>query len=161
MQKIITHIWFNDQAEQAVEFYLSVFNNSRVLITSYYGQASEQVSGRAAGSVMSIHFELEGQEFIALNGGPHFTLNPAISLVVNCDSQAEIDRLWQQLGEGGQHLQCGCLTDRFGLSWQIIPSDVVRFMLGPDNARNERVMQALLKMQKLDIAVLKAAYQNH
>lgn len=158
MQRIITHLWFDDQAEEAAKFYVSVFKNSRILQTAYYTQSSAKVAGRPEGSVMTVTFELEGQRFIALNGGPAFTLSPAVSLFVSCKTQEEIDALWEKLSEGGQVVECGWLTDKFGLSWQIVPAELEKLLHDHDPEASERVMSALLRMKKLDIAALKKAY---
>jgi predicted 3-demethylubiquinone-9 3-methyltransferase (glyoxalase superfamily) len=121
VQKITPHLWFDDSAEEAAKFYTSIFKNSRILDISRYGEAGAQVSGRQKGTIMTVTFELEGQLFVALNGGPVFKFSPAISFLVSCDTQQEIDDLWAKLTEGGQEVQCGWLTDKYGLSWQIVP----------------------------------------
>jgi predicted 3-demethylubiquinone-9 3-methyltransferase (glyoxalase superfamily) len=155
-QTITPFLWFDDQAEQAVAHYLAIFQRSRVLRTSRYGEAGP--GGAAmAGKVMVIEFELDGQVFNALNGGPHFKFSEAISLLVNCPTQAEIDRLWERLGEGGSPGRCGWLKDKFGLSWQIVPERLGQWMSDPDPARAGRVMQAMLPMGKIDIARLQQA----
>jgi predicted 3-demethylubiquinone-9 3-methyltransferase (glyoxalase superfamily) len=152
MQKITTFLWFNDNAEVAVNFYLSIFKSGKILQTVRYGKSGPG----PAGSVMIISFELEGQRFTALNGGPHFTFTPAISLSVECKDQAEIDRLWDALAaDGGEQGQCGWLTDKFGLSWQIVPRILPELMNEP--AKAERVMQAVMPMKKLDLAALEKA----
>jgi len=156
IQRITPCLWFDDQAEPAANFYVSVFPNSRVTAVSRYGEAGFEVHHRPAGSVLTVTFELEKQGFMALNGGPVFKFTEAISLMVSCDSQQEIDRYWERLGDGGdpKAQQCGWLKDRYGLSWQIVPSIMSTLMTGP--AAN-RVMAALLKMKKLDIAALQVA----
>lgn len=156
MQRIVPCLWFNDQAEAAVSLYTSIFKNSRVLGTSYYGDAGPGPKGR----VMTIQFQLNGEEFLALNGGPHFKFTEAISLTVNCETQAEIDEFWDRLSAGGQQVQCGWLKDPFGLSWQIVPASLERMMMDPDPAKCERVMQAVLQMKKLDIEALQRAYDG-
>ena len=156
MQRIVPCLWFNDQAEPAVSFYTSIFKNSKVLGTSYYGDAGPGPKGR----VMTIQFQLDGEEFLALNGGPHFKFTEAISLTVNCETQPEIDELWDRLSAGGQQVQCGWLKDQFGLSWQIVPASLERMMMDPDPAKCERVMQAVLQMKKLDLEALKRAYDG-
>jgi|SRR6185436_288560 len=156
MQRIVPCLWFNDQAESAVSFYTSIFKNSKVLGTSYYGDAGPGPKGR----VMTIQFQLDGEEFLALNGGPHFKFTEAISLTVNCETQPEIDELWDRLSAGGQQVQCGWLKDQFGLSWQIVPASLERMMMDPDPAKCERVMQAVLQMKKLDLEALKRAYDG-
>lgn len=155
MQKITPFLWFDDQAEEAASFYTSIFKNSRIVHIARYGEAGAEVSGRPKGTVMTVAFELDGQEFVALNGGPLFTFSPAISFVVNCETQKEIDELWEKLSEGGATEQCGWLRDRFGVSWQIVPADLGELMSEP--VKSERVMQALLTMTKIDIAGLKKA----
>ena len=157
MQKIVTHLWFDHQAEDAARFYTSIFNNSNLGKISRYGDAGAAISGRAKGSVMTVEFELDGQRFFSLNGGPIFKFSEAISLVVNCADQAEVDRMWDKLCDGGQPSQCGWLKDKFGLSWQIVPRELGTLMSDPDSNKVERVMNALLKMTKLDIAALRQA----
>jgi predicted 3-demethylubiquinone-9 3-methyltransferase (glyoxalase superfamily) len=160
MQKITPHLWFDDSAEEAVLFYTSVFNDSKIVSISRYGEAGANVSGRATGTVMSLVFELEGQEFMALNGGPVFTFSPAISLFVKCETQQEVDHLWDKLSEGGEIEQCGWLKDKYGVSWQIVPTVLGEMLNDPDPAKSERVMKAMLQMDKLDIAGLKRAYEQ-
>jgi len=155
MQKIITHLWFDNQAEEAARYYVSVFKNSKVLNVSRYGKAGAKVSGRPAGSVMTVIFVLDGQQFIALNGGPHFKFSEAISLLVNCTTQAEVDELWEKLSAGGEPGPCGWLKDKYGLSWQLVPTMLMDLMQDPKES--EKVMDALLQMQKLDIAALERA----
>ncbi len=158
MQKIVPHLWFNDQAEEAVNFYVSIFKDSRIGHIARYGEDGAKISGRPKGSVMTISFEIEGQEFFALNGGSVFTFSPAISFFVNCDSQEEVDQLWEKLSEGGEQQQCGWLKDKFGVSWQIVPMVLGELMQDKDPAKSENVMKALLQMKKLDIEALKRAY---
>ena len=162
MQKITPFLWFNDQAEEAAKFYTSIFKNSKIGSIARYDEASAQASGRPAGSVMVIDFELEGQPFTALNGGPIFKFTEAISFMVNCDTQDEIDELWAKLSEGGDPAaqQCGWLKDKFGLSWQIIPSILGKLMNDPDPVKSKRVMDAMLQMNKIDINKLKEAYDQ-
>jgi predicted 3-demethylubiquinone-9 3-methyltransferase (glyoxalase superfamily) len=159
MQKITPFLWFNDNAEQAVKFYTSIFRNSKIGKITRYDKAGEKVSGRPAGSVMTVEFRLEGQEFVALNGGPHFKFTEAISFVVNCKTQAEVDKFWKKLSAGGKEVQCGWLKDKYGLSWQIVPTILVldELLRDKDAAKSQRVMQAMLKMVKLDIKKLKQA----
>jgi predicted 3-demethylubiquinone-9 3-methyltransferase (glyoxalase superfamily) len=160
MQKIVTHLWFDSQAEEAARFYTSIFKNSKIGRVSRYSDAGAEVTGRPKGSVMTIEFELDGQTFYGLNGGPHFKFSEAISLFVNCKDQAEIDDLWNKLlAGGGQPQQCGWLKDRYGLCWQIVPTELAGMMAG-EPAKAERVMKALLQMVKLDIAALKRAYEG-
>ncbi len=156
MQKITPCLWFDTEGEEAARFYTSVFPNSRIVDTTYYGSAGP----RSEGMVMTVDFELDGQEFIALNGGPDFTFNEALSLQVNCETQEEVDELWDKLGEGGQMQQCGWLKDKFGLSWQIIPSALMELMRDPDPQKSQRVMEAMLQMTKIDIAKLRQAYEG-
>jgi predicted 3-demethylubiquinone-9 3-methyltransferase (glyoxalase superfamily) len=157
VQKITPFLWFDDNAEAAVKFYTSVFKRSKVLRIARYGEAGANASGRAAGSVMTIAFELEGQKFLALNGGPFFKFNESISFVVNCRTQAEVDFFWKKLSAGGKESQCGWLKDRFGVSWQVVPSILGELLDGRDPEKAGRVMQAVLKMRKLDIKTLKNA----
>jgi predicted 3-demethylubiquinone-9 3-methyltransferase (glyoxalase superfamily) len=152
-QKITPFLWFDTQAEEAANFYVSIFKNSKIGKISRYGDAGPGPKG----SVMVISFELEGQQFTALNGGPQFKFTPAISLMVNCDTQQEVDELWEKLSAGGRTDHCGWLQDRFGLSWQIVPTALGRLMSSPDREKANRVMQAMLKMNKLDIATLERA----
>ncbi|PKN94870.1 MAG: hypothetical protein CVU44_03435 [Chloroflexi bacterium HGW-Chloroflexi-6] len=157
MQKIRTFLWFDDQAEDAVNFYTSLFKNSKILEVNRYSEAGPG----PAGQVMVINFELEGREFTALNGGPHFKFNEAISLVVNCENQAEVDHFWENLiADGGQESMCGWLKDKFGLSWQIVPAALGGLIGGPDPAGAQRATQAMLQMHKLDIAALERAYEG-
>jgi len=158
MQRITPFLWFNDQAEEAVNFYTSIFKNSKVLKVARYGEAGERASGRPKDSVMTIEFELDGQKFVALNGGPHFKFNEAISFVVNCKTQVEVDRFWKKLSAGGKEIECGWLKDRYGVSWQIVPAILSELLCDRDSEKAQRVMQALLRMKKLDIKKLKQAY---
>lgn len=155
MEKIAPFLWFDHNAEEAVNFCISIFTNSRIVHVARYCEAGAQVSGRPVGTVMTVAFELEGQAFVALNGGPLFTFSPAISFVVNCGTQEEIDELWEELSEGGATERCGWLRDKYGVSWQIVPSVIGELM--SDSAKSENVMQALLQMTKIDIAGLKRA----
>jgi predicted 3-demethylubiquinone-9 3-methyltransferase (glyoxalase superfamily) len=156
MQKIHPFLWFDNQAEDAMNFYVSIFKNSKVGKVVRYGEAGPGPKG----SVMTATFELEGQPFTALNGGPHFKFNEAISFVVDCKSQAEVDELWEKLSAGGEPGQCGWLKDKFGLSWQIVPSVLMELLSDPDPEKSQRVMTAMLKMTKIEIATLKQAYQG-
>ena len=156
MQKITPFLWFDNNAEEAMNFYVSVFKNSRATSISYYGDAGPGPKG----SVMVAKFQLDGQEFIALNGGPTFTLSPAISFVVNCKTQEEVDEYWEKLSAGGATNQCGWLTDKFGLSWQIVPTILGELVADKDPVKSNRVMQAMLKMTKIDIKTLKEAYEQ-
>ncbi len=160
MQKITPFLWFDDQAEDAAKFYTSIFKNSKIGKIARYDKAGEKAAGRPAGSVMTIEFQLEGQEFVALNGGPHFKFTEAISFVVNCQTQEEIAYYWEKLSEGGKEVQCGWLKDKFGLSWQIVPTVLGELLSDKDALKSQRVMEAMLQMVKLDIAKLKAAAQG-
>jgi predicted 3-demethylubiquinone-9 3-methyltransferase (glyoxalase superfamily) len=160
MPKITPFLWFDEQAEAAVKFYTGIFKKSKILNTARYSESAAKASGRKKGSVMTIAFELNGQKFIALNGGPHFKFTGAVSFVVSCKNQAEVDYYWKKLSTGGKEVQCGWLKDKYGLSWQVVPDMLGRLMSGKDPARAQRVMQAVLKMTKLDIKKLKEAYEN-
>lgn len=160
MQKITTFLWFDDRAEEAANFYTSIFKDSKIEKITRYPESAANASGRPAGSVMTVVFQLNGQEFIALNGGPHFHFTEAISLVVNCESQAEIDNFWEKLSAGGQESQCGWLKDKYGLSWQIVPAHIERWLSDADPERSARVMAAVLQMTKLDLKTLQAAYDH-
>ncbi|RKN09306.1 VOC family protein [Streptomyces radicis] len=154
MQKITTFLWFDDQAEEAAAFYTSLFDDSRVVDVQRYGEAGPA----PAGTVMTVTFELAGQRYIALNGGPHFAFTEAVSLYVDCADQAEVDRLWDRLtAEGGEESECGWLKDRYGLSWQIVPRFLTDTIGGPDRAAAERVTRAMLGMRKLDVHALQRA----
>jgi len=153
-QKITTFLWFDANAEEAVNHYISIFKNSKILKVARYGEAGPGPKG----SVMTVQFQLEGQEFIALNGGPQFKFTEAISLLVNCDTQAEVDELWSKLSAGGEEGPCGWLKDKFGLSWQIVPSTLGKMMQDKDPKKSKRVMEAMLQMKKMDIARLEHAY---
>ena len=157
MQKVSTFLWFDNQAEQAAKFYVSLFHNSRIIETSYYGDGMPMPKG----TVMVIHFTLDGVEYQAINGGPHFKLTPAVSLMVSCGSQEEVDRLWNKLtADGGQEVQCGWLTDKFGLSWQIVPAAFLALLKTANPAQAQRVMQCMMQMRKLDMAALQRAYDD-
>ena len=156
MQKITPFLWFDSQAEEAMNFYVSIFKDSRILSVSRYGEGGPG----PAGEVMTATFQLEGQEFMALNGGPNHNFTDAISFFVDCKTQEEVDRLWEKLSEGGEPGPCGWLRDKFGLSWQIIPEVLGELLNDPDPVKSQRVMQAMLQMSKIDIAGLKAAYQQ-
>jgi predicted 3-demethylubiquinone-9 3-methyltransferase (glyoxalase superfamily) len=153
MQQITPFLWFNDNAEEAVNHYLSIFKDGKILHVARYGEAGPGPKG----SVMIMKFQLNGLEFTALNGGPVYTFNPAVSFVVNCETQAEVDHHWAKLVEGGKPIQCGWLVDKYGLSWQIVPTALPRLLQDPDAAKANRVMQAMMKMIKLDIAGLENA----
>jgi predicted 3-demethylubiquinone-9 3-methyltransferase (glyoxalase superfamily) len=156
MQKITPFLWFDNNAEEAINFYVSIFKNSKLLSMNRYGEAGPGPKG----TVMSATFQLEGQQFMALNGGPHFTFSPAISLFVNCETQQEVDELWEKLSAGGKKERCGWLKDKYGLSWQIIPSALGKMLNDPDPEKSKRVMKAMLQMDKIDIRGLKQAYEQ-
>ena len=156
MQKIIPFLWFDGKAEEAINFYVSIFKNSKVLSVTRYGSAGPGPKG----TVMSATFQLEGQDFYALNGGPQFKFTPAISLFVNCETQPEVDELWKKLSAGGREDQCGWLQDKYGLSWQIIPTALGRMLGDKDPEKANRAMQAMLKMKKIDIKGRQRAYDG-
>ena len=157
MQRITPFLWFDTQAEEAANYYVSIFPNSKITNLARYGEAAARASGRPKGSVMTVAFELDGQPFVALNGGPVFTFSPAISFMVDCKTQDEVDRLWEKLSAGGEQQQCGWLRDRYGVTWQIVPSVLGELMGLPDPYAAQRVMQAMLQMTKLDIHALQQA----
>jgi len=160
MQKITPFLWFDDQAEDAVKFYTSIFKDSKTGRILRYGQEAAKVSatGRPVGSVLTIEFEIEGQKFVALNGGPQFQFNESVSFVVNCETQKEVDYYWEKLSAGGgQESACGWLKDKFGVSWQVTPAVLIDMLHDKDAAKAERVMHAMLQMQKIDIEKLKQA----
>lgn len=156
IQKITPFLWFDTQAEEAVNFYVSIFNNSRIGRITRYNKESSEASGMPEGTVMTIGFQLEGQDFAALNGGPHFKFTEAISLVVNCSSQEEVDYYWEKLSAGGDEKaqQCGWLKDKYGVSWQVVPAELDALLFDSDPGKSGKVMSALLKMKKLDINAL-------
>ena len=156
MQKITPFLWFDNQAEGAMNFYVSIFKNSKVLGVTRYGDTGPGPKG----TVMTAKFQLEGQEFIALNGGPHFKFTEAVSFVVNCESQEEVDYFWEKLSEGGAESQCGWLKDKYGLSWQIVPTVLVEMLQDKDPEKSQRVMKAMMEMVKIDIKKLKEAYDG-
>jgi len=152
-------LWFEDQAEDAAKFYTSIFKNSKVGKITRYGESAEKAAGRPAGSVMTVEFEIAGQKFTALNGGPVFKFNESISFVVNCETQEDVDYFWEKLtSDGGQESQCGWLRDKFGVSWQVVPTVLIEMLHDKDPERSERVMKAMLQMQKIDIKKLNDAY---
>lgn len=162
MQKITPFLWFDNQAEEAANFYTSVFKNSKIVNVARYGEEGAKASGRPKGTVMTVAFQLDGQEFVALNGGPHFKFTEAISFVVNCERQEEVDYYWGKLSEGGDEKaqQCGWLKDKYGVSWQIVPSALGGMLQDQDPKKSERVMKALLQMKKIDIKGLRQAYEH-
>jgi predicted 3-demethylubiquinone-9 3-methyltransferase (glyoxalase superfamily) len=156
VQKISPCLWFDGQAQEAAEFYVAVFKDSRIINVTHYLEGAP----RPAGSVLMVQFILDGEEFMALNGGPEFTFSPAVSFVANCDTQAEVDELWQKLTDGGEEGQCGWLTDRFGVSWQVVPKALREVFSGKDAVASRRAFSAMLTMKKLDIDELRRAYEN-
>ena len=156
MQKITPFLWFESQAEEAANYYTSIFRNSKILNVARYGEAGPGPKG----SVMTVQFELNGQEFIALNGGPYFKFSEAISFVVNCDTQQELDDYYSKLAEDGQEVQCGWVKDKFGLSWQIVPTVLGKMLSDENHAKSQKVMEAMLQMKKLDIEALKKAFES-
>jgi prepilin-type processing-associated H-X9-DG protein len=153
MQKITTMLWFDGHAEQAANFYTSIFKNSKITATSRFGEAGPGPKG----SVMTVGFEIEGREFTALNGGPQFKFNEAVSFMIHCDTQNEVDYFWQKLTDGGKEVQCGWLKDKYGVAWQVVPDALLKFLGDPDAAKVQRVMKAMMTMVKLDIARLEQA----
>jgi predicted 3-demethylubiquinone-9 3-methyltransferase (glyoxalase superfamily) len=156
MQKLTPCLWFDFNADEAVEHYLGIFKNGRVLEVTHYGDAVPSLEGK----VLTMRFVIEGQEFLALNGGPQFPFTEAISIAVDCADQAEVDRLWARLSEGGSTGRCGWLKDRFGLSWQIVPSAMMEMLKSPETAKAQRAMAAMMTMTRLDIAALRAAFDG-
>ncbi len=156
MQKITPFLWFDNQAEEAMNFYISIFKNSKILAVNRYSEAGPGPKG----SVMTASFLLDGQAFVALNGGPVYQFTPAISFVVNCETQEEVDDLWEKLGAGGREDQCAWLQDKYGLSWQIVPTALVKLLSDPDPLKAQRVMAAMMKMKKIDIAALQRAHET-
>ena len=156
MQKITPFLWFDNHAEEAANVYTSIFKNSKIVNTRHYPEGSPG----PAGTVMTVEFQLDGQDFIALNGGPHYKISPAISFFVNCNSQQEVDELWDKLSDGGETQQCGWLQDKYGVSWQIIPTRLGELLHSNDAVKSKRVMEAMLTMVKLDIDALERAYEH-
>ncbi|MDO8249734.1 MAG: VOC family protein [Rhodoferax sp.] len=156
MQKITPFLWFDTQAEEAMNFYISIFKNSKILSVNRYGEAGPGPKG----SVMTASFLLDGQEFVALNGGPEYKFTPAISFVVNCETQEEVDAFWDKLSAGGRADQCAWLQDKFGVSWQIVPTVLVKLLSDPDPVKAQRVMAAMMKMKKIDIVALQRAHEQ-
>ena len=156
MQKITPFLWFDTQAEEAANFYVSVFKNSRVITLARYGDAGPGPKG----SVMTVEFELDGERFVGLNGGPNFKFTEAVSFVVNCKDQEEVDHFWEKLTAGGKEVQCGWLKDKYGLSWQIVPTIAIEYLKDKDAEKSQRVMAAIMKMVKIDIVTLKQAYNQ-
>jgi predicted 3-demethylubiquinone-9 3-methyltransferase (glyoxalase superfamily) len=161
MQKITPFLWYDDKAEEAANLYCSIFKNSKVGKVTRYDEASSQAAGRPAGSAMTVEFELEGQNFIALNGGPHFKFTEAVSFTVNCETQEEVDYFWGKLtADGGAESQCGWLKDKYGLSWQITPTVLPELLQSKDAEKSHRVMKAMLQMKKIDIPTLQRAAEG-
>jgi predicted 3-demethylubiquinone-9 3-methyltransferase (glyoxalase superfamily) len=152
-QKIVPNLWFDTEAEHAAEFYIAIFDNSRIVNVTHYTEAGP----RPAGTVMTVEFELDGQRFVGINGGPQFSFDEAVSFAIECETQEEIDYYWDRLSEGGEESQCGWLKDRYGLSWQVVPTGMEELFADPDQGRAERAMKAMLSMAKLDIAALRRA----
>jgi predicted 3-demethylubiquinone-9 3-methyltransferase (glyoxalase superfamily) len=162
IQKITPCLWFDDQAEEAAKFYTAIFNNSKIVSMTRYGEAGHEVHGRPAGTVMTVAFELDGHAFTALNGGPMFKFNEAISFQVSCETQEELDYYWEKLSEGGDReaQQCGWLKDKYGASWQVIPNVLLEMLTNPDSKKSQRAMKSMLRMKKIDIEELKRAYDG-
>src|SRR5229473_847360 len=160
MQKITPFLWFDDKAEEAVNFYLSIFKNSKIGTIARYGKEAAELSGRREGTVMTVTFQLDGHEFMALNGGPLFKFTEAVSFLVNCETQQEVDDLWEKLSQGGKGGRCGWLKDKYGLSWQIVPTVLGKLMQDKDAEKAKRVMNAVLQMERLDINRLKQAFDR-
>jgi predicted 3-demethylubiquinone-9 3-methyltransferase (glyoxalase superfamily) len=156
MPKITPNLWFDTEGHEAAEFYVSVFPNSKITNVSHYGDAGP----RPAGTVLTVDFVLDGQELTAINGGPQFKFDEAVSMLINCADQDEVDYYWDKLSEGGEESQCGWLKDKYGLSWQVVPPGMAEMLGGPDPARGQRAMKAMFGMKKLDIAALRAAYDG-
>jgi predicted 3-demethylubiquinone-9 3-methyltransferase (glyoxalase superfamily) len=162
IQKITTNLWFDRQAEEAANFYTSIFDNSKIGRITRYGNERHEITGLSEGAVMTVEFQLEGMNFVALNGGPQYKFTEAISFIINCETQEELDHYWEKLSQGGdQKAQvCGWLKDKFGVSWQIIPANLSEMVSDPNPEKSERVMKAMLKMKKMDIQTLKEAYEG-
>jgi predicted 3-demethylubiquinone-9 3-methyltransferase (glyoxalase superfamily) len=160
MPKITPFLWFDTQAEEAAQFYCSIFRNSKILKVDRYPNAGQAVHKKDAGSVMTVEFELDGQRLIALNGGPHYQFSPAVSLFVQCEAQEDVDRYWDKLADGGEPLRCGWIKDKYGFAWQIVPKALGVMLQDKDAARSSRVMQAMMQMIKLDLPALERAYQG-
>lgn len=156
MQKITPFLWFDTQAEEAANFYVSVFKNSQIVSVSRYGDTGPGPKG----AVMTVEFELDGQRFVGLNGGPNFSFTEAVSFVVDCATQEEVDYFWQKLSEGGKEVQCGWLKDKYGLSWQVVPTIAIKYLKDQDREKSQRVMQAILQMKKIEIEPLRRAYEG-
>jgi predicted 3-demethylubiquinone-9 3-methyltransferase (glyoxalase superfamily) len=162
IQKITTNLWFDHQAEEAAHFYTSIFENSKISRITRYGNERHEITGISEGAVMTVEFQLEGMNFVALNGGPQYKFTEAISFIINCETQEELDHYWEKLSDGGDEKAqvCGWLKDKFGVSWQIIPASLSEMVSDPNPEKSERVMRAMLKMKKMDIQTLKVAYEG-
>jgi predicted 3-demethylubiquinone-9 3-methyltransferase (glyoxalase superfamily) len=160
-QKITPFLWFSDNAEDAVNFYISIFKHSKITATTRYNAESAKATGQKDGSVMTMSFNLNGQNFSAINGGPVFKFTEAVSFVVHCDTQEDVDHCWNKLTEGGQESQCGWLKDRYGLSWQIVPNQLIELLTSKDPGKSKRVMHSMMQMKKIDIKVLEDAAGTH
>jgi predicted 3-demethylubiquinone-9 3-methyltransferase (glyoxalase superfamily) len=161
LEKITPCLWFDTQAEDAANFYVSIFKNSKIKSVSRYGEEGYEIHGKKAGTVMAVEFEIDGQPFVALNGGPQFKFDEAISFQIPCETQADIDYYWERLAaDGGQESQCGWLKDKFGLSWQVVPTALIKMVSDPDSQKVQRVTKAFLQMKKFDIAALQRAYNG-
>lgn len=162
LQKITANLWYDNQAEEAARYYTSIFKNSKLGRISRYGKEGFEIHGRPEGSVMTVEFEIEGQSFVALNGGPYFKFNEAISFIINCDTQEEVDYYWNKLSEGGDPSaqQCGWLKDKYGLSWQVVPTTLSKMVTDSDTEKSQRVFKEMLHMKKLDIDVLEHAFEG-
>ncbi|MDP4174958.1 MAG: VOC family protein [Bacteroidota bacterium] len=158
MQKITPFLWFENQAEEAVNYYTSIFKDSKIIKTTRYDEASSRASGRPKDSVMTVAFQINGQDFVALNGGPEFKFTEAVSFAISCKTQQEVDYFWGKLAEGGEEGQCGWLKDKFGLSWQVVPTALEEMLNDKNTEKTKRVIEAMLQMKKLDLEVLKRAY---
>jgi predicted 3-demethylubiquinone-9 3-methyltransferase (glyoxalase superfamily) len=161
MQKITPFLWFDNQAEEAANFYVSIFKNSKIVSVARYGDEAAKASGRPKGSVMTISFELDGQHFTALNGGPAFKFTEAISFVAHCQTQEEVDHLWEALSQDGEESRCGWLKDKYDVSWQVVPDVLIKLLQDKDAAKSRRVMQAMLQMSKIDIKILEQAHAGN
>lgn len=160
MHPIIPNLWFDNEAEDAANFYTSVFKNSKILETTRYPEAATEVSGKKAGSVLTVEFEIQGQRFVALNGGPDFKFNESVSFIITCEDQKEVDYYWQKLTDGGEESMCGWLKDRFGVSWQVVPERLNEILRDSNQKKVEAATAAFLQMQKLDIAEIEKAYKS-
>lgn len=162
LQKITPNLWFDTQAEEAAQFYVSIFNDAQITSVTRYGKEGQDIHGKAEGAVMTVAFQIEGQDFVALNGGPHFTFNEAVSFIINCETQEEVDYYWERLSAGGDPAaqQCGWLKDKYGVSWQVVPVALTGMLNDRDTEKSRRVAKALLSMKKLDIAMLERAYKG-